>query len=155
MLKNNLIIFFIFFKSSFVYIFIVLIYYLRPLISKMPSKNDFFYFELVSGFLALCQAKWNEILRTNPGYGFVSILFHLLDKLNCCLSLYCRILQNEINICVCSRLINMKKKNSFFLRQKIYIFLNTTCKFNIKFRMKNNPLKYDPKLFFINCKVNN
>ena len=32
----------------------------------MPSKNDLFYFELVSGFLGLCQAKWNEISCTNP-----------------------------------------------------------------------------------------
>ena len=32
----------------------------------MPSKNDFIYFKLVSGFLGLCQAKLNEISRTNP-----------------------------------------------------------------------------------------
>ena len=43
----------------------------------MPSCNDFFfYFELVSGFLGLCQAKWNEILRTNPVYALHNSTLH-------------------------------------------------------------------------------
>ena len=48
----------------------------------MPYKNIFFYFEFVSGFLGLCQAKWNEISRTNPEYSSIdlAIVIHYLEK---------------------------------------------------------------------------
>ena len=68
MLKNNLVNISFYLK---VVLWVFLLYLFTnydPWYPKCLLKMIFFYFKLVSGFLDLCQAKWNEISRTNPAY---------------------------------------------------------------------------------------
>ena len=119
-----------------------------PWYPKYLIKMISFYSEIVSGFLGLCQAKWNEISRTNPDnrswvfiYVFICIYSYSNPKafwIYLCFSLN---LWNLHNITIYSSYhlhnVYFSRSKALFIEKQLAVGRNKLWKSRISFQKKN------------------